>query len=265
MNEPNETGMPGTENERILVVEDDNELLDFIASGLEEEGFEVLRASNGRQGLDSALDHLPDLVLTDIMMPVMDGVALCNELKTNSMTAHIPVIMLTAKNTVESQIEGLETGADDYVTKPFHMALVELRIRNLLLSRKTLSKKVLDEFLQLNRTGAVRNEDRAFIENAYAVVERHCADPAFRPEDFAEALKLGMRSLQRKLKAALDSTPMKFITEVRMGRAAKLLAGTEKSITEITFEVGFDDSSNFTRVFKQHFDMTPSKYRSAYR
>jgi CheY-like chemotaxis protein len=249
----------------VLVVEDDAELLEFIASGLEENGFNVQRASDGQEGFEKALDHLPDLVLTDIMMPVMDGIALCNELKSNMMTSHIPVIMLTAKNTVESQIEGLETGADDYVTKPFHMTLLEARIRNILNTRDVFRKKFQQEFLHIKRAVPEHQDERGFLEQAYQVVEQRCSNPDFRPEDFAEALKLGMRYLQRKLKSVADSTPMKFITEVRMAEAAKLLAGSEMTITEIAYEVGCEDSSNFAKLFKQHFDIAPSEYRSKYR
>jgi len=249
----------------VLVVEDDAELLEFIASGLEEEGFRVLRAANGKEGLKKALDHLPDLVLTDIMMPVMDGIAFCNELKSNMMTSHIPVIMLTAKKTVESQIEGLETGADDYVTKPFHMTLLELRIHNVLKNRNLLRKKFQEEFLHIKRSQPELQGERSFLEHAYQVVEQKCSNPDFRPEDFAEALNLGMRYLQRKLKSVSGSTPMKFITEVRMAEAAKLLAGSEMTVTEIAYEVGCEDSSNFAKLFKQHFDLAPSEYRSNYR
>ncbi len=256
---------PEKEIYTLLVVEDDPELCEFIASGLEEEGFKALRASNGKEALEMALNHLPDLVLTDIMMPVMSGIELCNELKSNMMTSHIPVIMLTAKNSVESQIEGLEIGADDYVTKPFHMALLELRIHNLLKQRSLLRKKFQHEFLQLDRSFSGQAEDRKFLEHAYKIVEEGCGDPDFRPEDFADALNLGMRSLQRKLKNAIDSTPMKFISEVRMAEAAKLLAGSDQTVTDIAFKVGCDDSSNFSKLFKQHFDMTPSQYRSMYR
>ena len=248
-------------NHMLLVVEDDAELCEFIASGLEEEGFVVLRAGDGVDGFAKAQDHLPDLVVTDIMMPKKDGIELCNDLKANMMTSHIPVIMLTAKNSVESQIQGLETGADDYVTKPFHMAVLELRVRNLLQSRQALQEKFKQDFLKISPRQS-NSIERGFLQQAYRVVEERCGDPDFRPEEFAEALKLGTRSLQRKLKSAADSTPMRFITEVRMAEAARLLGGSEMTVTEVAYEVGCGDSSNFTKLFKQHFDVTPSQYRS---
>ena len=248
----------------ILLVEDEADYRMLVASDLEED-YQVVEAANGKEGLAKALETIPDLVVTDLMMPVMDGIELCRRLKTGVETAHIPVVMLTAKTAVESQVEGLQTGADDYVTKPFHMTLLELRIRNLLERQTLLRKKFQQDFLNLNRPEAEHSAERGFLDRAYQVVEAQCGDPTFRPEDFAEALNMGMRSLQRKLKSAADSTPMKFITEVRMAEAAKLLAGSDQTITEIAFEVGCDDSSNFSKLFKQHFDMPPSQYRSTYR
>ena len=247
----------------VLVVEDDAELLEFIASGLEEHGFETLRAAHGKEGLDRALEYIPDLVITDIMMPVMDGIALCNELKSNSLTAHIPVIMLTARNTVESQIKGLETGADDYITKPFLMTLLDVRIQNLLKTRRLLKERFRKELFNLNGKLPGNAAEQSFMELAYSTVDQYCGDADFRPEDFAAKMNMSMRNLQRKLKSMADISPLKFINGVRMAKAAKLLAGTELSVTEVSFEVGCEDTSNFTKLFKQQFNRTPSEYRSA--
>jgi len=254
----NEVEMPW-----VLLVEDDLDLLSFIASGLEA-SFQVIKATDGQDGLDVALEYCPDVVVTDLMMPGMDGLSLCRELKTNPETSHIPVIMLTAKNTIESQLEGFETGADDYITKPFNLILLEARINNLLTTRRLLREQFRRTLYSPDPSLAEYPMERKFLEEAVQVVETSCSDSAFKSEELASSLKMGLRSLQRKLKAVADKTPAKLINEVRMRRATKLLVNTSLSVTEIAFEVGCEGSSNFAKTFKQQYGLTPSKYRSAH-
>ena len=248
----------------VLLVEDDLDLLSFITSGLIA-NYQVIKAADGQDGLAAALEHCPDLVVTDLMMPGMDGLSLCRELKTNPATSHIPVIMLTAKKTVESQLEGLETGADDYITKPFSMVLLEARINNLLKTRRLLREKLAKTLYASDPSLAEYPMERKFLEKAVKVVEEHYSDPAFKTEELAAALNIGLRSLQRKLKSVADQTPAKLINGIRMRHAARLLVGTALSVTEIAFEVGCEDSSNFTKIFKQEYGLTPSRYRSSHR
>jgi CheY-like chemotaxis protein/AraC-like DNA-binding protein len=256
----------GRENEAplILVVEDDIDILSFIALELMED-YQVVKAVDGQEGLLKALEHIPDLVVTDLMMPRMDGITLCRKLKTNPDTSHIPVVMLTAKTSDESQLEGLKTGADDYVTKPFNIVLLQARIANLLETRRVLREQLRRKFSQGEHPLFAENTpDREFLERATHVVEGHYSDWDFHAEAFAAALGMSLRTLQRKLKAVVNLSPAGFISEFRMKRAAELLALTSYTVTEIAFKVGYDESSSFSRVFKKHFKMSPSTYRSSH-
>jgi CheY-like chemotaxis protein len=246
----------------ILIVEDDEDIRDFIIEGLQLL-YRVEIAENGATGLQKAKEQVPDLIVTDIMMPVMDGIALCGELKTSLETSHIPVVMLTAKTSLESQIEGLKTGADDYVTKPFHMDLLKVRIANLLESRRLLRQQFLHEYPVLSLKGYETGPDREFFEKITAVLEKHYTDSGFTPDQLADAMHMSLRTMQRKIKAVANRTPQGFINEFRMARAAELLCGTSKTVTEITFDVGHEEPTNFSKMFKKYFGMSPSEYRTA--
>ncbi len=249
------------EKNSLLIVEDEADMLDYLTLGLNEE-YEVLTAENGHEGLAKALEYMPDLIVTDIMMPLMNGFELARELKTNMRTSHIPIIMLTAKDSVESQIEGFDLGADDYITKPFHMELLESRVKNLLKTRSLLREKFILEF---DINGAKLAEDaveREFMNSALRVVKEHMLDYEFSPEDFAKLLGMSLRSLQRKLKAVVDRSPARFIAEIRMSEAARLLANSTLSVTEITYRIGCGDSGNFARLFRQFYKQSPSQYRT---
>jgi YesN/AraC family two-component response regulator len=246
----------------LLVVEDDADMLRLIYLELEE-SYQVVTAANGREGLEQALEKIPDLVITDLMMPHMDGVELCRQLKTNLHTSHIPVIMLTAKDSVENQIEGLETGADDYVTKPFHMGLLKVRIHNLLESRRMLRERLGRDFPTLRRHALPESVmERDFLVQALRVVEENMGDPSFNPDNFAEKMNMSVSTLHRKVKALTDRTPMKMINEVRLRSAARLLAESSLNITEIAYEVGYDGSTQFGRLFKAQYGLTPSQFRA---
>lgn len=252
------------EHERpsLLVVEDDSDMLRLIDLELSDQ-YQVVSAVNGRDGVAKALETIPDLVVTDLMMPVMDGIELCRILKADRHTSHIPVIMLTAKDSVESQIEGLETGADDYVTKPFHMGLLKVRIHNLLENRRVLREQLGREFSEMRDHALPEGVmERDFLTQAIRVVEDHMGEAAFNPDHLAEHMNMSVSTLHRKMKALTDRTPMKMINEVRLGMAAKLLAESSLNITEIAFEVGFDGSTQFGRSFKAQYGVTPSQYRA---
>jgi signal transduction histidine kinase/DNA-binding NarL/FixJ family response regulator/ligand-binding sensor domain-containing protein len=252
------------ESPLLLVVEDDEDVRDFIIEGLAS-GYRVETAENGETGLEMAKERVPDLIITDVMMPVMDGVTLCRELKTSMETSHIPVVMLTAKTALESQLEGLKTGADDYITKPFHMELLRVRIANLLESRRVLREQFLREYSVLSPKIPENPLHKEFLEKAIKVMEARYSDWTFGPDQFAAALNMSISTLQRKLKAATNRTRAEWITEFRMMKAAELLVGTAKTVVEISFDVGCDESSNFSRQFKKVYGKTPSQYRDAHR
>lgn len=260
----NQTSDSADETPLILIVEDDVGIRDVICDGLKDAG-RIITAENGRLGLQAAKERVPDLIITDVMMPEMDGIALCRELKNSLETSHIPVVMLTAKASVESQLCGLKTGADDYITKPFSVEILQVRVANLLESRRLLREKFSRDYATETKTTCIPENtlDREFIEKALQVLEKHHSNWEFSPEQFAEGLHMSLRSLQRKLKAVTDRSPKEFINEFRMKRAAERLLSTSDTIAEISFQVGMDEPTNFTRLFKQHFEMTPSQYRAA--
>jgi len=244
----------------LLVVEDDEDIRDFIIEGLEA-ACRVETAENGKTGLQKAKELIPDLIVTDVMMPEMDGTLMCRKLKTSIETSHIPVIMLTAKASVQHQLEGLKTGADDYITKPFLMEMLQIRITNLLESRRLLREKFSQEYSALTPAVPENSLEKEFIEKVMAVGEEHYTDSEFKADQFAAALNMSLRSLQRKLKAVTDRTPKEFINQFRMTRAAERLTGSSDTVAEIAFQVGMDEPTNFSRLFKSHFEMTPSQYR----
>jgi len=245
----------------VLVVEDDVEFLSFIISELEE-SYRIISAVQGREGLRLAREHVPDLVVTDLMMPIMGGAELCQKLKSDPETSHIPVIMLTAKASVESQIEGLETGADDYITKPLIIELLLIRMKNLLETRKLLRERFNLDFRGPGRPSIESSPDQDFLKKVFDVLEDHASDHEFTAEIFAHRMNISLRTLHRKLKALTDETPSKLIWNVRLKKAAALLRSSDLRITEIAYEVGFMESGHFSRQFKQFFGSSPSEYRA---
>jgi AraC-like DNA-binding protein len=163
---------------------------------------------------------------------------------------------------LDSQIEGLKTGADDYITKPFHMELLQARIANLLESRRVLREQFLRDYSVAEATPLANPLDQAFLDKAHAVLEENGSDWEFGRDDLAAGLHMSLRTLQRKLKAVVDRSPADFISEYRMMRGAELLQGATGSITDIAFQVGYDNSSNFARMFKKVHGMSPSQYRT---
>lgn len=254
-----ESGMP--EKPTLLVVEDDADMRMFIATDLMSD-YEVVEAVNGKDGLAKALQLVPDLIVSDVMMPEMDGVAMCGELKTSLETSHIPVVLLTAKASTENQMEGLKTGADDYVTKPFHMELLRVRIANLLESRRLLREKFRSEVPLLTPSFSREGTENKFLEKVMILLEENYSNWEFKTGDFAAGMHMSRRTLLRKLKAVADRTPSEFILEYRMLKAAEQLVNTSETIAEIAFQVGCDQATNFSRSFKKFLKKTPSEYRS---
>lgn len=248
----------------ILIVEDDLDIRDFISAGLVND-FEIVEAGHGQSGLKKALELIPDLIVSDIMMPGMNGIELCRALKSKPETSHVPIILLTAKTAVEDQLDGLCSGADDYVTKPFNLILLKARIENLLKMRRMLREKFKQEYVPGEQPQFLQNEgDRSFLEKALRVLSEHYADWDFDDGKFANEMGMGLRSLQRKLKAVSDQSPYVFLNEFRMKRAAELLATSSKNITEIAFSVGIEEPTSFSRLFKKHYGISPSDYRRTY-
>lgn len=245
----------------LLVVEDNPDLREYI-HGFLSGSYQVLEAENGKDGLEKAIKHIPDLVLTDVIMPAMDGNELCRYLKTDERTSHIPIIMLTARASMESKIEGLETGADDFITKPFDMEELQARIKNLILQRKKLKEIILRNIGSVGQLAArgVSSMEQQFIKKALEVVGKHISDPDFSVELFAREMSLSRVQLHRKLTALVEQPASDFIRTIRLHRAAILLKENAGTIAEIAYDVGFTNPSYFSECFRKQFGKLPSEY-----
>ncbi|WPP48474.1 substrate-binding domain-containing protein [Catalinimonas niigatensis] len=246
----------------ILVVEDNVELRKFLVSKLQAH-YQVLHAADGDQGLSIAFDEVPDLIISDIMMPGTDGIRLAKILKTDLRTSHIPVILLTARDTTEQQVEGLQTGADAYIVKPFHTKYLMARIRQLLQSRELLRQHYLGkasvaEALEIPK--GVNKLDNEFLDNFKAIVDQKLSDPELNVNEIAKEVGLSRVQLYRKVKALLDFSVNDYIKQLRLTKAKTLLLQQELSISEIAYEVGFSSPAYFSTVFKSEFQISPSEY-----
>ncbi|MBX2992668.1 MAG: response regulator [Bacteroidetes bacterium] len=247
---------------RVLIVEDNADLRNFIREQLADE-YAIIEAGNGKDGLRKAEDFMPDLVVSDIMMPEMDGYALCRSIKTNEKTNHIPVILLTAKATTENKLEGLELGADDYLMKPFNPQELQVRVRNLIQLRKQLREKFSSEMLLKPTEVTVPSQQKVFLERVTGVIEKHLAEEEFSVETLAAEIGMSRSQLHRKLKALTNKGPNELIRSFRLQRAAELIRKDAGSLAEIAYQVGFGSQAYFTRSFGEEFGVSPSEYLKA--
>ncbi|MCL6266921.1 two-component regulator propeller domain-containing protein [Flagellimonas myxillae] len=243
----------------ILVVEDNTYLRKFLVELLSKE-YSVLEAENGKVALDLAREHLPDLVLSDIMMPEKDGVSLCYDLKTNMLTSHIPVVLLTARDMVESIMEGYETGADDYLVKPFHEGVLKTRIWNLLNNRKQLREHYVNVTLLNPKEVAFTSPDQEFLSKLQNILEEKLDESEFHIDSLALEMAMSHSSMYKKLKALTGMTLVAFIRDFRLKRAAQLLQQHKYAIADVSFKVGYTDSKHFSREFKKKFGKNPSQF-----
>ncbi|GAA4915077.1 hybrid sensor histidine kinase/response regulator transcription factor [Mucilaginibacter defluvii] len=243
----------------ILVVEDNETLRHYITQELSET-YQVYQACDGLEGYEMALHIVPDLVISDILMPGHDGLELCHKLKTDEKTSHIPVILLTARQTEENRIEGYTTGADAYIAKPYNSALLKVRIQNILDSRKKLrelySTKIEEKHVQTELSPI----DKQFLKKAVKIVEDNIADIDFDIDTLAERLQMSRRQLYRKISALTDKTVHDFVTDIRMEKAATLLLSGEFTIAEVAYKVGFSEPANFSRSFSKKYGISPKNY-----
>jgi DNA-binding response OmpR family regulator/two-component sensor histidine kinase len=245
---------------QLLVVEDNEDIRLFLRQSLESH-YEIAEAADGKSGLAFALENPPDLVISDVAMPEMDGIELCKTLKTNVLTSHIPVILLTARTSLIFKIDGLETGADDYITKPFNMHLLQLRIRNLIQIREKLREKYNRQLdLKMPEPAPDASIDDAFLANLIQKIESNLEDSEFSVDQLAASVLLSRMQLYRKLKAITDQTPHDLIRTCRLRKAAELLATGQYTVAEITYKVGYTDLKHFREQFRKQFGVSPSAY-----
>ena len=243
----------------VLIVEDDRDILHYIASELSPD-YHVITATNGKEGLNEALQYLPDIVVSDIVMPEMDGLTLCKLIKTNEKTCHIPVILLTAKTGVEQRIEGLETGADSYIPKPFNIKYLQTRIKKLIQLRETLNQKYTGEMEVSEENIKVVTSDEKLLRRFNEKLEKHIANPDLNVESISKELGISRVQLNRRLKAITNDSPCNYIRNYRLKHAAWLLTNKNMQIAEIAYAVGLSSQAYFSAIFKKRYGMTPTKY-----
>lgn len=244
---------------QLLIIEDNSEIRNYISEIMKKQ-YKIMEAVNGKDGLNKSFELIPDIIISDVMMPEIDGFQLCSNLKTDNRTSHIPLILLTAKATIKDKIEGLETGADDYIMKPFEADELKARIKNLLSQRKRIhdyfQRHGLFEINDCNITSI----DKTFLNKVVEVINDHIRDISFDVESFAKNMAVSKSLLTKKLIALTGESPGEFIKRCRLNKAIKMLEHKSGNITEIAFECGFNDASYFTACFKKQFGITPSKY-----
>ena len=253
-----------SEMEKLLIVEDNAEVRAHVKSLFKNE-YIVLEAQNGKEGLEIAKEEVPDVIVSDVMMPVMDGINLCKQLKKGVNTSHIPVILLTARTSHIFQVEGLEHGADDYLTKPFNGQILMLKVQNLIKARKNLQSIYSDKGV-VNiepKKVTLTSSDEKFIADALESIERNMSNQEYNVEEFGRDIGLSRMQLYRKLKAMTGLSANEFIRNIRLKRAAQLLEQNELTISEVAYEVGFTDRQYFRTCFKKQFGVNPSKYVKA--
>lgn len=249
------------EDKTLLIVEDNQDMRNFLSNIFQSE-FRILTANDGKEGLASATENIPDIIISDLMMPNMDGLEFTGKLKTDMTTSHIPIILLTAKSAIESKLDALRDGADDYITKPFSPELLKTRVTNLLRQRERLQESYRNELLNLQpKDVKVQSGNEAFLAKLMDFMERNMDNSDLIVEDMVNAMNLGRTVFFNKLKGLTGLSPVEFIREVRIKRAAQLLETGTYNITEITYMVGMNDSRYFSKCFKAIYGMTPSEYK----
>ncbi len=254
-----ENGHASDKKPLLLIVEDNPDIRAYLKENLDTD-YLIEEAAHGVIGLEKALANPPDLILADIAMPHMDGIEMCTKIKSNLTTSHVPVILLTARTSLIFKIDGLETGADDYITKPFNMRLLATRIKNLIKSRQQLREKFSKSFDFSPTELVISSLDEQFLSKIKKVVEKHIDDSNFSVEQLATALLMSRMQLYRKLKALTGKSPNKIIRNIRLQRAAQLLTTKQYNVSEVTYMVGYNDLKSFREQFKKEFGVSPSDY-----
>lgn len=253
---------PGTQINKkplILLVEDNEDLRFYLKENLKQT-FTILEAANGLEGWEKTLSAMPALVVSDIMMPVEDGIALCRRIKGDTRTSHIPLILLTARSANEQKLEGLEAGAEDYITKPFNYEILELKIKRLIEMRQSFQSAFSRKFEIKPGEIGITSLDEKFLNKALKIVEKNIGNSEFSVERMGRELGVSRGHLYNKILALTGKTPVEFIRLMRLKRAAQYLAKSQQTVSEIAFMVGFNDPKYFSKYFKDEFGMVPSEF-----
>jgi signal transduction histidine kinase/DNA-binding response OmpR family regulator len=241
----------------VLIVEDNYDLRNYVGN-IFKDNFQVLLAKNGKEGMDKATRYLPDAIISDVMMPIMDGIEMCSYLKKNEQTSHIPIIMLTAKDSYESQLDGYHSGADDYIVKPFDSDIIKLKLINILETREATRKKFSFGFdyeeLKLLEV------DNLFIQKCIKKIRENIDNPIFSTEQLAISMAFSQRNFYRKIKALTNQTPSDFIRIYKLQYAANLIKSNTMRMYEVASAIGFESPERFSQAFKKYYGVSPSEY-----
>ena len=246
--------------QKIMLLVDDNADVRYFIKSHFAGSYQVLEAGNGVEGWDMAIKTIPDIIISDVMMPDMDGFEFCRKIRKDERTSHIPILLLTALGSREHEIEGLSYGADDYITKPFDLVILQTKVENILSVRQSLKQKYTGEILLQPRNVILSSPDERFLQKAIAVVEDNIDDPDLDIEKFASEIGVSRMQLYRKLNALTEMTVKEFVRSIRLKRAAQLLVQKKLNISEVAYTVGFRDLSHFRKCFRQEFGMNASEY-----
>src|SRR5688500_4944534 len=250
-----------TDKPLVLLVEDNTDMVDFVKLSLREK-YNFLTAENGEDALNKVHHIMPDIIISDIMMPVMDGLELCRRIKKENKTSHIPIIVLTAKSLTTQKIEGIKVGADIYLTKPFEIELLEAHIDHLLERKIELAQYFRNELItQPVQNGGRENEDDKFLKKVMNTIEANISNPDFSVELLSDEMGMSSAHLYRKLKSLTHLSANEIIKKYRIKKASILLKNKEGNISEIMYEIGFSNLSYFSKCFRNEFGVTPKEYQ----
>ena len=244
----------------LLIVEDNADMQLYIKEALISD-YSIESAGDGQSGFAAALEIMPHLIISDVMMPIMDGYELCEKLKTDERTSHVPVILLTARAEQKDKLLGLETGADDYLIKPFDVKELQVRVKNILNARQKIKEQFQKDMGLSIRELAVTSADERFLQRAVKIVHEHLSDSQFSTEQFGEQIGMSRMQLHRKLKALTGQSTNEFIKSIRLKHAVVLLKQRSGNVSEIAFEVGFESPAYFSKCFQKQFGVSPREVK----
>ncbi|WPP50706.1 hybrid sensor histidine kinase/response regulator transcription factor [Catalinimonas niigatensis] len=250
-----------TQKPLLLLVEDHEDFRFYLKDNFKHD-YQILEARNGLEGWAMTRKHIPDLIVSDVMMPEMNGIDFCEKVKNDRRSSHIPVILLTAKSAEDQKVEGFAVGADDYVAKPFNFEILESRIKNLIAQRESLKASFLKRAEVEPEKISISSMDDKLMKAAIKAVEEHIADPEFSVEDLSRQLGMSRVHLYKKLLALTGKSPIEFIRIIRLKRASQLLKESQLTVAEVAYEVGFNNPKYFSKYFKMEFNILPSLYAS---
>jgi YesN/AraC family two-component response regulator len=251
----------GKKGYTVLLVEDNEDFLFYLKDN-QRECYYIAEAVNGKEGWQKTLSVHPDIVVSDINMPVMNGIELCKKIKQDQRTKHIPVVLLTALTGEEQQLRSIETGAADYMTKPFNFEILASRIKNLLQQQQSLKQTFTKQIGVKTTDVQIACLDEKFVQDALAIVEKNIYNAEFSVEELSRALLLSRTAVYKRLFVLTGKTPTEFIRSVRLQRAMQLLEKTKMTIAEVAYETGFNNPKYFSKYFKAAFGKLPSVYQA---